>query len=476
MKRKHAERSLADEVLREKLRQLRRLDPSYVDQGAQTDSFSYLLDVCLALQRREGLSRRVSSTDKLRDSESTGEYDLTSLQNEPIEDSVRHVPYTGSVKVGSVVGSKIQGVIATSDILKGQLICTSVPTIVVHNLAEVNEPSDMVFSDLSRAEMTAELILLAEKTENKDMLDLFEWAGKEDHKDDLRKTCENVILKYTWAIDHSPSKAKSYNGSMTKVAGHAFALDGYASKFNHSCTPNATMVTYGAIQFFKANCHIHQGNEICVSYGFDPLDTVQERGRKLHDHGEFDCECSLCQWEIRNDPSYSHVAFARNCQNRSAKEVLSYVLQSDSLWQQLPAFKAVCISPVASQRGSIDATSQLLQQTAALVDDDEDLLIDLAHHKTDLVTVLWTLNHFTPFTEHKNPETEADVRAAITLHSILLSLMFLSLSVRRSDDTGIPHGDLFRTRMQSLAGLLDRTALYDPSWWRARSMEFTDVF
>ncbi|CCG84566.1 protein of unknown function [Taphrina deformans PYCC 5710] len=319
-------RSLAEQVLDEKLEILRRRDhtKSSTDvkniHSAHVAAFPYLLEICLAVEKAscQQLNNTPSLDAEVKTAEESGDYDYAQLQSENISQATLHAAYIGPVRVSSLPGPKTQGVVADRDIYKGELLCTSVPSIVVSNLVSVDEPTDLLFSDLSRAEMTAKLICLAEVTPSvRTTLKSFEFAEKDDiAHDNLTGLCEAVISKYTWAIDHPSTnpQGQKFKGKYTKVAGHAFTVSGYAGKFNHSCVPNATMVSYGAVQFFRASVAIPKDTEVCVSYGFDPLDPVHKRRDKLRAHAGFECCCPLCLYQLHhvvtpNEKAHRHESF-----------------------------------------------------------------------------------------------------------------------------------------------------------------------
>lgn len=492
MKRKrHEEKSLASIVLRKKLKTLASRS-IHVEQADTKTSFDFLLDVCLALIGTDTREDRCKRSSSRQESEEAGDYDLIGLQDEDLESATEHCQFVGPIKCAPLPGIKKQGVVATRDILKGELLCTSIPSIVTRNLSSRSDPDSDLFSDLSRAEMTAQLITLAQNPVVRKKLHAFEWAGKEKHEDDIRMTCEELVLKYTWAIDHPANNplGRPLFDTHTKVAGHAFTIDGFASKFNHSCVPNATMITYGAIQFFRANCSIARGSEVCVSYGYDPQDDVEQRRKKLWAHAEFTCTCPLCLWE-ETHAKHSKQDLHLRRSHKSVPDTENPIEQCAFLLSVLPTFQCHILRIESESTSPHAQTKALLKLTDRLLDDDPEVLKQLDVHDTHLVTILWTLNRFSALMSHvdstSQPFPPESLTHTIDITALYLSLMFLSLAVDRPPDVGVQHGDMFRGRMQALGKLLmlddwtnrdgDKSELHcNGEYWHERSLEYTDAF
>lgn len=489
---------LVGEALRKKLAFLKKKKkgiriPVPDDKSDPTRTWPWLLEICLA-QERAGPTAASKSENPLRLAESRGDYDFEALQVEEIEKSCHHCAFVGPIEAAPLPAPKNRGVLSNRDIYKGELLCSSVPSIVVRNLADEQDSNAELFSDLSRAEMTAKLISMADADKViLDTLRTFEFAGKEDVINDTRALCTAIISKYTWAIDYSSKepKGKKYYGHYTKVAGHAFTIDGFAGKFNHSCVPNATMVTYGALQFFRANCSIPKDTEICVSYGYDPLDSVQQRIEKLRIHADFECTCPLCVFQLQHEPPAHVTGISTPPDIDYGNFLLDFLQRGD--YQDLLE-RLVLVTSTASDQSRLvkDAV-----KWCAMIE-DRDPSDPSRCFRNASFTVLDLLSRYPMLKHHAEQCTikgqmdlASPVWKRLFVQATLLSLMLLTMTWPKPNDIGIPFGDLIRPEMNHLADLLeacdtDLRLLYgfdehwahaaDPTFWRQKCLEYTDCF
>lgn len=488
MKRKR-DHGIVDQVLSDKLSFLKtnKCDlPKTKESG--TGSFEWLLDVCLAVEKIAGEESSASEPDTTtgNDSESQGEYDHAALQAETIYQGCNHKPFIGPVKVSSLPETKCQGVVSTRDVLKGELLCSSIPLIVVPNLASVDDPSVQLFSDFSRAEMTAKLIVLAQSDPLvMKKLKRFEYVGSHSNKSDTRKMCAEIISKYTWAIDHPSTNPKGqlFHDQYTKVAGHAFTIDGYAGKFNHSCVPNATMVSYGSVQFFRANCHIPKDTEICVSYGYDALDKVHERIEKLRVHAGFVCDCPLCTYQLNRLSHKGETGPNTAPLKKPVSQGVTFEAYLNCVLRA-PDYEIIVENGTCNKSATHEFVVDALRTCAIIEDGDPDASLSKLTSDLDLLELLTRFPHI---------KQSSLCHCHVTCHLInqctVLSLMFLSYSLEKPKDVGISFGDLTRLEMAELADRLhlwldsemtvavgDEQLYLKPDWWREKRMEYTDCF
>lgn len=73
-----------------------------------------------------------------------------------------------------------------------------------------------------------------------------------------------------------------------------------ASYFNHSCMPNAILLTTTDAVIVKTVKPIKAGQQIFIRYGINPHWTAQLRKSYLLEHFGFVCQCSMC---AANGPS-----------------------------------------------------------------------------------------------------------------------------------------------------------------------------
>lgn len=514
MSKRKRDEGLAEGVLAEKLdflesKGIQVSETTTTTTTIQSDTlgaWDYLLDVCLKVEEARGVLPPPSTVVTFNKEESEGVYDYDALQDESIHESCKHTAFIGPVRISPLPEPKVQGVVASRDVLKGELLCSSVPEIVVPNLVPRESPAleHLLFSDLSRAEMTAKLILLARHDPTiLFKLKKFEYAKSSSQEetsssptpsDDTVRQCQEIISNYTWAIDHSSKTpaGKVFRGQYTKVAGHAFTIDGFAGKFNHSCVPNATMISYGAVQFFRANCSIPAGTEICVSYGsFDPSDPVQQRKAKLFQHAGFICSCPLCLYESSLSTTRTtarKISTPRPVEGDSFEALLKEIILDDDIdTQRIEKHLAVDWSSKKVLRA--------LNVTATLMDGDLDGKFSSIYEHVSILQLLLRYSRILPLAELASAKIGGIVADAkmtkhcIITNCILLCLMFSTLMVDKPHDVGIAFGDLYRPSIAQLAKALNQERFRElckktkttrsyvlPSWWLDKSLEYTDCF
>ena len=81
-----------------------------------------------------------------------------------------------------------------------------------------------------------------------------------------------------------------------KVASEPFGIGLYllASKFDHSCTPNSTVVFHGREIRVMAERDLEPGETPAISYVNTMLDTRTRRSH-LTSHWYFTCQCAACE-------------------------------------------------------------------------------------------------------------------------------------------------------------------------------------
>jgi len=99
-----------------------------------------------------------------------------------------------------------------------------------------------------------------------------------------------------------PKKVRLHGGMLTKafhaIAGHT--LDTFTALLNHSCDPNARLISEGAELRVRALKDISAGEELTISYGPDISDysnpsDYEGRQRYLRANYGFDCTCRVCK-------------------------------------------------------------------------------------------------------------------------------------------------------------------------------------
>lgn len=502
------EPQLAEAEIREKLKWLEKHKiPPPIRRDASTQ-FDWLLDVCLSIER--GLvdigeaswppkltNAQRREKDEEKRSEEAGDYDMQSLWLSPIAHAKLHNAYSGPIETSELKNAKLRGVVTTREVLKGELLCTSVPDIVAPCYVGVHEPTAQVFSDLSRAELTAKLIIACELDDTvRRSLDAFKLSGTRDRGTDLRSTCTGLITTCTWAFDHPAEDAAADEDSDdtsirptrrsrmgTKVLGHGFSTTGFASQFNHSCLPNATMVNHGPVQFFYANTRIAKGVEVTVSYGYDPLVSVEERRAGLREHGDFTCTCALCEWQA----STKNKLFL--------KQRIKLLELRQSLVHSATSEPADCAKVLAMYE-AIDRHGLFEQDHEA-----EEVLYEVLRGEFTLdatraprprEALRWLqFDQVIPTLLERLPLDEADDEVQLKLQRRHILQMLLAMESPGMTRVGVPFGDLVRTNIQKyidklvvvptrprrLNGrVLESLQPSAATWWEERAAEFTAQF
>ena len=215
-------------------------------------------------------------------------------------------------KVVEIQG-KDQGCIALEDIRKGTLILEEKPQIVAKNLGENPDGSDNL-----------ELLSIIEGFGHMNKIEIAEYLKLHNNFTDSDKVPDQWKLDYATIkqtlIEKNPSAfdlsrfgfVKEFilkQGDqgfidvigiyLTNTFSHGLGIQ--ASKFNHSCCPNANSYwnEKNDIREIRAVSKIKKGEEIHISYiGAEGMMNLIARQMRFSSSYGFKCNCELCQSEV----------------------------------------------------------------------------------------------------------------------------------------------------------------------------------
>ena len=253
-----------------------------------------------------------------------GEYDLKSLIVDNTHNTKLNIEeYNSNIKIGNIYG-KGRGILATSNINKGELICVSKAFAmkIGKRKDEIDQMKKMyinleskkinlegqeevLHNIIHKVEQHPPLALQLYKLFDGSELDLpdIEFFIHSDPEIFLlpeqqividEKRITNIASKNTFKVEYFVNMSLNY-GKEEKEGSGLWLLPSF---FNHSCMPNAQYMFIGNFMFIRALQNISINEEINVTY--IPMDiTLNERSKLLSEQYSFICECDRCLEEAK---------------------------------------------------------------------------------------------------------------------------------------------------------------------------------
>lgn len=190
----------------------------------------------------------------------TSEYSATAIDFYPHEDTT---PEPAPFREAQMPGKGL-GLIATRDILAGEIIMSRAPTLLVHHDSHSDLPRD-VLTELYDAAVAK---LPAGRRAS------FERQYGESHYDRINKNAFWIGL--------TEDESGAHQGAYPDIA-----------RLNHACRPNCAQSFDNATMYVTAVTDISAGTELTISYT-DVLLPSAERHARLSTGWKFECGCQLC--------------------------------------------------------------------------------------------------------------------------------------------------------------------------------------
>ena len=208
---------------------------------------------------------------------------------------------------------------------------------------------------------------------NLDVADVIEAFGRmsNNEKDEYLKLCNNYSssdkIPHEWTLSYTLLHSQMENASgfvkefiqehgyqeFCNVIGIYFTntfecgLGIQASRFNHSCCPNANAFWNEGkhTREIRAVVKIRKGEEIFIKYGGNSMSDLKSRQKLLSSKYGFSCNCELCQNEVLSNDSGRYERFdllkeqANELFKISNQPTLNYPKRKETTQKEISCYK-----------------------------------------------------------------------------------------------------------------------------------------